>query len=74
MPVNRLFRSVPVFSSNYFWTLACYVDFSMQYFGLREDQVPLIIIQDKQGKKYLKQNLDSLQIAPWIKEFMVTVV
>lgn len=43
-----------------------------QYFGVKEDQAPLIIIQTNDGKKYLKTNLEADQIAPWVKEYKVT--
>ncbi|CAK7346960.1 unnamed protein product [Dovyalis caffra] len=42
---------------------------ALQYFGLREDQVPLLIIQTTDGTKYLKPNLESDQIAPWVKDY-----
>ena len=45
-----------------------------QYFGLREDQVPLVVIQTTDGQKYLKANLESDQIAPWLKEYKVILV
>ncbi|KAG9458822.1 hypothetical protein H6P81_003330 [Aristolochia fimbriata] len=43
---------------------------AFQYFGLKEDQVPLIIIQQEQGQKYLKANLEPDHVAPWLKEYM----
>ncbi|XP_077249777.1 protein disulfide-isomerase-like [Tasmannia lanceolata] len=43
---------------------------AFQYFGLKDDQVPLIIIQTNDGQKYLKQNLEPDHIAPWLKEYM----
>ncbi|PON94599.1 Protein disulfide isomerase [Trema orientale] len=42
---------------------------AFQYFGLREDQVPLIVIQTNDGQKYLKSNLEPDHIAPWVKEY-----
>ncbi|XP_031273106.1 protein disulfide-isomerase-like [Pistacia vera] len=42
---------------------------AFQYFGLKESQVPLIIIQTTDGQKYLKPNLEADQIAPWMKEY-----
>jgi protein disulfide-isomerase A1 len=42
---------------------------AFQYFGLQEDQVPLIVIQTSKGEKYLKSNLESEQIAPWVEEY-----
>ncbi|KAJ9166672.1 hypothetical protein P3X46_021385 [Hevea brasiliensis] len=42
---------------------------AFQYFGLKEDQVPLIIIQTNDGQKYLKQNLEPDHITPWVTEY-----
>ncbi|KAL8130572.1 hypothetical protein V2J09_019727 [Rumex salicifolius] len=42
---------------------------AFQFFGLKEEQVPLIIIQTNEGKKYLKPNVEPEQIATWIKDF-----
>ncbi|GMH22322.1 hypothetical protein Nepgr_024165 [Nepenthes gracilis] len=42
---------------------------AFQFFGLEEDQVPLIIIQTNDGQKYLKQNLKPDDISSWFKEF-----
>nr|DAD39727.1 TPA_asm: hypothetical protein HUJ06_014050 [Nelumbo nucifera] len=43
---------------------------AFQYFGLKNDQVPLIIIQNSDGTKFLKPNLEPDHIAPWLKEYM----
>lgn len=75
--VKELSRSV--------YTLYCVVNFNWfawlimggfpviewQYFGLEESQVPLIIIQTNDGKKYLKPNLEADQIASWLKDYKV---
>ncbi|KAK4747339.1 hypothetical protein SAY87_026376 [Trapa incisa] len=42
---------------------------AFQYFGLKEDQVPLIIVQTTDGEKYLKANVEPDHIASWIKEY-----
>lgn len=42
---------------------------AFQYFGVKEDQVPLIIIQTDDQKKYIKSNVEPEQIATWIKDF-----
>ncbi|XP_062099280.1 protein disulfide-isomerase [Humulus lupulus] len=42
---------------------------AFQYFGLREDQVPLIVVQTNDGQKFLKANLEPDHIAPWVKEY-----
>ncbi|KAF8377051.1 hypothetical protein HHK36_030423 [Tetracentron sinense] len=44
---------------------------AFQYFGLKDDQVPLIVIQKNDGEKYLKPNLEPDHIAPWLKEYMI---
>ncbi|XP_052191016.1 protein disulfide-isomerase [Diospyros lotus] len=42
---------------------------AFQYFGVRDDQVPVIIIQNNDGEKYLKPNVEPDQIASWVKEY-----
>ncbi|KAK6132354.1 hypothetical protein DH2020_033914 [Rehmannia glutinosa] len=42
---------------------------AFQYFGLKEEQVPLIIIQTNDGGKYLKPNVEPDQVASWVKDF-----
>ncbi|KAG5525078.1 hypothetical protein RHGRI_031680 [Rhododendron griersonianum] len=42
---------------------------AFQYFGLKEKQVPLIVIQTSDGQKYLKPNLGPDQISLWVKEY-----
>ncbi|CAN8312856.1 unnamed protein product [Cochlearia groenlandica] len=42
---------------------------AFQYFGLEESQVPLIIIQKTDEKKYLKTNVELDQIESWINDF-----
>ncbi|KAK1288391.1 Protein disulfide-isomerase [Acorus calamus] len=43
---------------------------AFQYFGLKDSQVPLIIIQTADDQKYLKPNLEPRQIAAWLDEFL----
>jgi hypothetical protein len=45
--------------------------FTFQYFGLKEDQVPLIVLQQNDGVKYLNPNLEPDQIIPWLKDYKV---
>uniref|UniRef100_A0A1J3F523 Protein disulfide-isomerase n=1 Tax=Noccaea caerulescens TaxID=107243 RepID=A0A1J3F523_NOCCA len=42
---------------------------ALQYFGLEESQVPLVIIQTPDSKKYLKANVEVDQIESWMKDF-----
>nr|KJB59982.1 hypothetical protein B456_009G283800 [Gossypium raimondii] len=42
---------------------------AFQYFGVQESQVPLIIILENDGKKYLKPYLEADHIAPWVKDY-----
>ncbi|KAL3638826.1 Thioredoxin-like domain [Castilleja foliolosa] len=42
---------------------------AFQFFGLKEEQVPLVIIQTNDGGKYLKPNVEPDQIASWVKDF-----
>lgn len=45
-----------------------------QYFGLTEDQAPLLLIQTSDGQKYLKANIEPDQIAPWLKDYTVILL
>nr|BAG16714.1 protein disulfide isomerase [Glycine max] len=42
---------------------------AFQYFGLKEEQVPLIIIQHNDGKKFFKPNLEADHIPTWLKAY-----
>ncbi|KAM0900145.1 hypothetical protein ACQ4PT_020850 [Festuca glaucescens] len=42
---------------------------AFQYFGLKEDQTPLILIQDTESKKFLKEQIEADQIVSWLKEY-----
>ncbi|CAA7013418.1 unnamed protein product [Microthlaspi erraticum] len=42
---------------------------ALQYFGLEESQLPLVIIQTPDSKKYLKANVEADQIESWMKDF-----
>ncbi|CAA2999828.1 disulfide-isomerase-like [Olea europaea subsp. europaea] len=43
---------------------------AFEFFGLKEDQVPLLVIQKPDGEKYLKANIEPAQIAPWLKDYL----
>ncbi|XP_075514688.1 protein disulfide-isomerase-like [Primulina tabacum] len=43
---------------------------AFQYFGLQEEQAPLLIIQNAEGQKYLKANIEPSQIASWLKDYV----
>ncbi|KAL6560877.1 disulfide-isomerase [Orobanche hederae] len=42
---------------------------AFQYFGIKDEQVALIIIQNNDGEKFLKPNVEPHQIASWVKDF-----
>jgi protein disulfide-isomerase A1 len=42
---------------------------AFQYFGLKVDQTPLLIIQKADGEKYLRANIEPDQIASWVKDY-----
>ncbi|RAL39869.1 hypothetical protein DM860_013070 [Cuscuta australis] len=42
---------------------------ALQYYGLKEDQVPVLIVQDKDQQKFIKPNVEPDQIATWIKDY-----
>ncbi|QHO29910.1 Protein disulfide-isomerase [Arachis hypogaea] len=42
---------------------------AFQYFGLKEEDVPLIIIQHNDGKKFFKPNVEPDQLTTWLKDY-----
>ncbi|CAK9313590.1 unnamed protein product [Citrullus colocynthis] len=42
---------------------------ALNYFGLKEDQVPVLLVQKNDRFKYVKFNVEADQIAPWVKEY-----
>ncbi|KAF3537470.1 hypothetical protein F2Q69_00020926 [Brassica cretica] len=42
---------------------------ALEYFGVEESQVPLVIIQTPDSKKYLKANVVVEEIESWMKDF-----
>lgn len=43
-----------------------------QYFGLKEDQSPVLIVQNANGLKFINSNVEADQIAPWLKDYVVS--
>lgn len=64
-----LFMLLALFSIS----LTCLIPywFALQYFGLNEDQVPVILVQKNDRHKFVKSNVEPDQIAPWMKEYKV---
>lgn len=44
---------------------------ALNYFGLKEDQVPVLLVQKNDRFKYVKFNVEVDQIAPWVKEYKI---
>jgi hypothetical protein len=44
----------------------------LQYFGLNEEDLPAYVIQNEKGKKFIKQNVEAEQLAPWLEDFLVS--
>ncbi|KGN47715.1 protein disulfide-isomerase [Cucumis sativus] len=42
---------------------------ALNYFGLKEDQVPVLLVQKDDRFKYVKFNVEADQIAPWVKDY-----
>ncbi|KAE8682207.1 Protein disulfide-isomerase [Hibiscus syriacus] len=42
---------------------------AFQYFGVKESQAPLVIILNKDEKKFLKANVEADDIASWFKDY-----
>lgn len=43
---------------------------ALQYFGLKEDQAPVLIVQNSNGLKFINSNVEADQIAPWLKDYV----
>ncbi|PWA39166.1 protein disulfide-isomerase [Artemisia annua] len=43
---------------------------ALQYFGLKEDQSPVLIVQDSKGLKFINSNVESDQMASWLKDYV----
>ncbi|MFS8015081.1 putative protein disulfide-isomerase [Helianthus anomalus] len=43
---------------------------ALQYFGLQEDQSPVLIVQNTNGLKFINSNVEVDQIAPWLKDYV----
>ncbi|KAL5204626.1 hypothetical protein ABZP36_009497 [Zizania latifolia] len=54
---------------NHPYLLKFFQSSSVKYFGLKEDQVPLILIQESDSKKFLKSQVEPDQIVSWLKEY-----
>ncbi|KAF2317199.1 hypothetical protein GH714_016573 [Hevea brasiliensis] len=66
IPIVTVFNNDPI---NHPYVIKFFNSPNAKYFGVKEDQVPLIIIQTNDGQKYLKPNLEPDHIAPWLKEY-----
>ncbi|GER35248.1 protein disulfide-isomerase [Striga asiatica] len=42
---------------------------AFQYFNLKQEDAPLLIVQKSDGQKYLKTKIEPDQIAPWLKDY-----
>lgn len=46
--------------------------FSLQYFGLKDSDLPAIVVQDKDGnKKFVNQNIKASEMSDWLQDFLV---
>ncbi|KAI3790752.1 hypothetical protein L2E82_04029 [Cichorium intybus] len=43
---------------------------ALQYFGLKEEQSPVLIVQNSNGLKFINSNVESDQMAPWLKDYV----
>ncbi|KAK1411331.1 hypothetical protein QVD17_37879 [Tagetes erecta] len=41
----------------------------LEFFGLKEDNTPALMLQDTKGVKYVSKNVKVDHIAPWLKDF-----
>ncbi|XP_057770179.1 protein disulfide-isomerase-like [Salvia miltiorrhiza] len=47
---------------------------AFQYFGLKAEQAPVLIVQQTDGQKYLKANVEPDQIESWVKDYLEGLV
>ncbi|XP_076935649.1 protein disulfide-isomerase-like [Bidens hawaiensis] len=43
---------------------------ALQYFGLKEDQSPVLVVQNNNGLKFINSNVEIDQLAPWLKDYV----
>ncbi|KAJ9541728.1 hypothetical protein OSB04_028234 [Centaurea solstitialis] len=43
---------------------------AFQFFGLTEDQAPVLVVQNSEGLKFINPNVEIDQIAPWLKDYV----
>ncbi|KAJ0726495.1 putative protein disulfide-isomerase [Helianthus annuus] len=43
---------------------------ALEFFGIKEDQTPVVIVQETNGLKFINLNVEVDQIAPWLKDYM----
>ncbi|XP_024986508.1 protein disulfide-isomerase-like [Cynara cardunculus var. scolymus] len=43
---------------------------AFQFFGLTEDQAPVLVVQNNKGLKFINPNVEIDQIAPWLKSYV----
>ncbi|KAJ0867601.1 putative protein disulfide-isomerase [Helianthus annuus] len=43
---------------------------ALEFFGIKEDQTPVVIVQKTNGLKFINLNVEVDQIAPWLKDYM----
>ena len=44
-----------------------------QFYGVKDEHVPVIVIQTNDGQKYLKAHVEPDHIAPWVKDYKVAL-
>ncbi|KAD3639982.1 hypothetical protein E3N88_29205 [Mikania micrantha] len=43
---------------------------ALQYFGLKENQSPVLIVQNSNGLKFINSNVEVDQLAPWLQDYV----
>ncbi|KVH87963.1 protein disulfide-isomerase-like [Cynara cardunculus var. scolymus] len=43
---------------------------ALQYFGLKEDQAPVLVVQNSNGLKFINSNVEADQLAPWLNDYV----
>ncbi|KVI08228.1 disulfide isomerase [Cynara cardunculus var. scolymus] len=65
LPHNHIYWSISVLISTH---ILIFLD--DQFFGLTEDQAPVLVVQNNKGLKFINPNVEIDQIAPWLKSYV----
>lgn len=71
LEVNHFLHPQNTFSFDFNLLMELCINLDVQFFGLKEEKTPVIIVQDTEGLKFINQNVQVDHIATWLKDFIV---